>query len=61
MWLGFSWLGPQAQQASQVALGGRVARPSVWDKGDRGYGKNPALTFIQETRWVAPGSCLQPL
>lgn len=36
------------------------ARPSVWDKGDRGQGENPALTFIQETRRVAQGPATSP-
>lgn len=36
------------------------ARSSVWDKGDRGQGENPALTFIQETRWVAQDPAASP-
>lgn len=50
--------------ATQTALpGGFVPKncwPAVWDKRHRGHGENPALTFIQETRWVAPGSGCQP-
>lgn len=49
-----------ASLSSQVALGRRAARLSICDKGNRGRGENPALTFIQETRWVAPGSVCWP-
>lgn len=58
---GLPWLGlcPGSLPAL-VLLCRKAARPSVWDKRDRGHGENPALTFIQETRWVAPGSGCQP-
>lgn len=33
---------------------------SDWDKGNRGQGENPALTFIQETRWVVQDLAASP-
>lgn len=50
---GASGWGPEAQQALPSTLGGRVARPSVWDKGDRLW-QESSFDPIQETRWAAP-------
>lgn len=61
IWLGLPWLGLcPASLPAPVLLCRKAAKPRVWDKRDRGHGENPALTFIEETRWVSPGSGCQP-
>lgn len=48
-----------ASHPLQVALGKGVPGP-LFGTRETGQGKNPALTFIQETRWVAQDPAASP-